>query len=936
MTAAAIEDTDRQNTVFKRIAKEFPSKALIGDIMISDEEYEVLVFYLRVIFHQRRVKKAFEQRINSDIFFAVVLVQIGIRYYSQNYWSHVETALQRKIDGSTQKWIRESFSHVLRTYQKAAVDENSTINNILMHGFVSDKHAQDLFRFLFQYYRIDLLRNIENNSDEMFEALLDAIRKNDSTNRTTLIVQQTQQALIFYPEESAVRLKRLLELMDIGFHDNQYLAPENRIHRLLNDWMLQGSEFQKTIRTVEDRSRRSSEKRYFRPFFRFDFSEGSCKLSLPTQLVKEAVDEELIWNISIDGESVTSIPVGLFETGITGSSTEDVSLNLEQSQWFADFQMTLQDSTGENQYYHFSIPQEPARFFDKNGMSLKPENFPEGEVYAITPVGNEILSESFEKRSYLTYDFYTFDFSDGDIVYFSDGRSYIIGSQFIEGISRKGLIRSAHILSSGEVIAIHTELPLVRFQIEEKAFPGTVLIINHTRCSVNKANVEKIKIHDGSSEVGYQLQLGDFIPNGCGLYEVIVDVPNDHRQRHYRFACLPGYRSDFKDSPYFFQELCVVAFSPSMNVKMGLDAEPIPGQKNMFRFMLDSEHLELNFELRESQFTGMIAESIPCFQYQFDEQDWQIERPAPLTRKNFPYMIRMKLPVNELNLFLDDESKPFAVLQKNSKEMFIYDTTRLRNWFLSEKTSLTVSVGNPDSHEKERFFTIQIKSQVLEHRIEADYDTDRILGFFNIIGNAVYSADIAFQGEQIATSLPVVDGRFETTAELKNGKYQVNLFEEEEDETGFGIDQRIPIGSYELELINQADLTGRTIRLLQIEEEGKPMRPLNVKTSAPLVTHLYRKNAAKKNEYFGNLESLGIEVRLVFPNSKDLSHAKVDYYSDEKADSYSENDFDYCDFIYYVPEEKLYTEEHDTSIWRRYTRSLLINNKNTLFVISVE
>ena len=44
-------------------------------------------------------------------------------------------------------------------------------------------------------------------------------------------------------------------------------------------------------------------------------------------------------------------------------------------------------------------------------MSLKPENFPEGEVYAITPVGNEILSESFEKRSYLTYDFYTFDFS---------------------------------------------------------------------------------------------------------------------------------------------------------------------------------------------------------------------------------------------------------------------------------------------------------------------------------------------------------------------------------------------------------------------------------------------------------------------------------------------------------------------------------------------
>ena len=76
--------------LIKRINREFDKKKLIGDILIDDREYSLLVEYFR---------KRYQYLINSythiviDPILATVLVQIGIKRYDSDYWGNVGAEL---------------------------------------------------------------------------------------------------------------------------------------------------------------------------------------------------------------------------------------------------------------------------------------------------------------------------------------------------------------------------------------------------------------------------------------------------------------------------------------------------------------------------------------------------------------------------------------------------------------------------------------------------------------------------------------------------------------------------------------------------------------------------------------------------------------------------------------------------------------------------
>ena len=74
-----------EQKLFKRIDREINRFKYIGDISINDDEYDILIRYLK------RTLSDFSglRRRHDDSLLAVALVQIGIREYNGRFWPHV-------------------------------------------------------------------------------------------------------------------------------------------------------------------------------------------------------------------------------------------------------------------------------------------------------------------------------------------------------------------------------------------------------------------------------------------------------------------------------------------------------------------------------------------------------------------------------------------------------------------------------------------------------------------------------------------------------------------------------------------------------------------------------------------------------------------------------------------------------------------------------
>lgn len=144
--AQVLQDKKLQKHLNTKINRQFKTCRYIGDIVISEDEYILLKAYLRSIC--RKYLNTSERYITSPIF-AVALVQIGIHKYDGRFWPHVEREIDMELPGSYQKWIGRSFYKTLEKYNKYKVAENEMMNNILLHCFITNYYASDLFDFLF-------------------------------------------------------------------------------------------------------------------------------------------------------------------------------------------------------------------------------------------------------------------------------------------------------------------------------------------------------------------------------------------------------------------------------------------------------------------------------------------------------------------------------------------------------------------------------------------------------------------------------------------------------------------------------------------------------------------------------------------------------------------------------------------------------------------
>ncbi len=832
-TEAPLPTKERGKTPFKRlrtkILREIRRKKFLGDIPISDDEYALLINYCRDLLVSRSVETRLK---HTDVCLTLGLVHVGIRYYDSNYWRHAARELNAP-DLATATRLRskvsECISNTLEKYGKDTAGKNETVQTILMHGYISNHYADQYFDFLYAFYRLDLGRNIALMDSDSISALFDSIA-DDTSARRYMLREQVKDAILANRHGSKLRLRKHLRLIDNYFWNENYrLRSNNRIYTLLQEWVEKNNRFEKERRETGIHHR--GKKAFSKPHFVANYQQASFRLYIPAQLLPRDMQAEVQIKITM-GDFVHALPAEIVET-VTSYRTEPVDIPVPAHCLLEAVSVSL-IAANQTVIRTFSIPAEDVRFFDEEGYSESFTGLSKGIYFAYTKPKTQFSCAAVEghqiigclKQWYL-------DLEDGDIIRLPNSTAVFVGQKAINGLLERGKVAGAQVLysDSSTRLSVYRTMPELVIRAPKEKSVGILLRINGTRHKVNEANALPFSFNDGTTDVGYYINLDAFGKPLDGKYEINIDIPNGGN-RWYSFVLLHNLEVEFDGAPYIFEPRGSVTISCSTQI-LACSAGCQSKGSNQFDFEIDPEEMKLQFQIGFAEAHATLEIGIPALFWRYDYGSWNCDQPEELWHTELPSCIEIVAPCEKVVLHIDDlededsdvEQKPVVGERRADSVGFILDTTRLKTYLAADQTLRTLYL-DMDQLTK-RFVQIVTRSTVAQCMAIAHYQENAIEVRASIIGKAAYYADISFKGNLLVEKKSLTDMAccVQVPDGLRSGEYEIELFEDVADEFGFGDDYR-SLGVYTQTLVNPYDMRGRTIELVQIYRETGRKAPL--------------------------------------------------------------------------------------------------------------
>lgn len=890
-----------QKRIDARIKKEFEKKFFIGDIVISDQEYDVLLKESKqVLRHIIRTGHA----ASDSVLLAVTLVQIGIRKYDGRYfWPYVEKELGFEHNLKCQQLLGESFINTLRAHGKHITDASERVQNILFHGFVSNYYSKGLFELLFQYYSRDLERDIYRNTTEQMQALMDTLAKKAAQDekqseaftdqfmakgsRAYKLKNHTLQAISAHPVHSRTRLRRLIRLIDQAFWKN--IVPKNptsRLSVLFKEWVADSQAYKKEYRLYQQGEIRNRGKKHFSaPYLFANIGAGCFDLKMPAQIVAEEYADELEWEIStcsgVRRLSADTYPV------LTGYKTEEAKIRISQTELFGDIQCRL--VRGDHTVRRFPhLPESPVRFFDMEG-DYAPRLF-KIPMCAYTAAGSTLHSRALLSEvphgNMIRWDF---EFQQGDLVILPDGTGMIAGDYYCEGLVPRGRVLCAeHQTEDGTAVPIYASAPELLLALPKGKLPGTILYCNDVQYRLSDCRYTEFENRDarGIQAVLLPLEQFDFCESD-GLKTVVLDIPGAHYNKKYSFALVKGFFAEFPGSPYVFEERGAVLF-PN-HIKAGGEYDRLQGE-NGYSFTLSGDRTQLQLVVN-----GMISVvlHIPVLSWSSDKVNWNVLPAGEMWHTEFFEIQKLYLrsPIGKISIFtdadIDDESDDGHMLKAEcgADGICTVDMTRFRSWLTRDvmKNDILLKLGS----EVYPFATVYTRSLVASHDVSADYEEGKLIWISDIIGKADYYLDIVHleSGTVLAEKKPLNEGKLELEDRLRTGLYRFTLYEAEEDDSGFDDPIYEELLQEDRQLTNRNDVSGQFLEIRSF----KPARNSNLYTAFKKKYYVSDFEKLKKDVYEGQLlddgEATGLKVTIEFLRADDMRFFHVTaWHKEEEVD----------------------------------------------------
>lgn len=913
-----------------RIAKEFDTKFFIGDITITDDEYQILRDYSATMI--KSMLRNSHAVLDSPQL-VVTLVQIGIRKYDGNFWTHASHELKDGLDQRARALISDTLLSTLRIHKKYILSESERVQTILFHGFVSDYYSKGLFELLFQYYIKDLERDIYRNDDQQMQALMDTLAMKASLgekgseafadqfmvkgSRAYKLRYHTLNAISAKPRHSRARLRRLLRLIDNAFWKGKVPKhPTSRLTILFKQWVEESPSYrQEYSKYMLGEITNRGKKHFSTPYLFADIGRTRFELRLPAQIIRESDLAEAVWEITTNQRTIT-VPAEYSDV-LTGHKTFDTHCTILPSELFDAIRcQLLWDGVSVKRFPN--IPASTVRFFDMEG-DYAPRLF-RIPMCAYTAPAHKLTSPAlikFAPTAQLVR--WEFSFERGDIVILPNGESMVVGSNFVVGLIPRNRVNEVTYLDSKHLnTPVYSRIPDLIIKVPTAALATTIISVNGTRFKLDDTVHTKFDIPGNKQECAVLIPLGRI--KACknnALNSVYVSIPGDAHTQTYDFVCIANFAAHFDGAPYVFEERGTVVFPSHIRVECD-DAEKLQGE-NGFCFDLTTGLSKLLLTVQKDI---QLELHIPTVSWSLDNESWHFEPAGELWYSEFNRIkqIYVRSPISKISFSTDsdiaddeDDETSFVGVESIDDDKYIVDMRPFKKWLTRDimKHHVMMRIGS----EEYRFASVYTRSFVASCDLRADYEANLLSCRCDIIGMSNYYVDIIHKlsGRVIADKAPLKNGLWETTDPLRSGVYSVEIFEkeidEEDDESVFW-----SIHAMEKELINKNDFSGKHLHVRRF----KPSRMSNLFTD---FSHQYWiKDLARidSHTYHGKLLDNGVDseldVQVTFPNTDELRYFTIAFWDD-----YEEM---YIDFMFDAKHRKLVQEEIDglrpSERYRRY------------------
>lgn len=871
----------------RRIKREIKRVKYLGDIIINDEEYNILINHLKsnVQNYSTLANK------KDDAMFAVALVQIGIRFYNGRYWPHVSKELNIKIDGNRQRIIGEAFYKVLLHYDKFVGEPSEIVNNILMHCFITNYYSKDFFDFLFMYYQKDLNRDLEQHTREMRDYLMSSMKKADMSARAYKIKKGTADAVTANEFGCKIRVRNILKWMDeYLFNDALPEKSENRVAKLFVQWAKNSSAFDLEKHGAVSKGKRG--KTIFKyPKLDFDPKTGQFQILLPIQTIPLSDDEDwadISWKVDYAGNSETINSE--VESSVIGCKTVDIEkVVIDPDLIFSSFKIEL-IKNGTETVKKFPISRDSVRFFDEDFCFVADNRLSNGTVYAFTNRDESIETNSYyDKESFGTLDLYNLYLENGDVIKKPDGKAVIVGDDLKEGLIENSYCSPMAIVTDERYdYSLFSKVPSVLFKTKAKAEKGTIISINGRKEKFDPNSCIEFR-QDDSDLNCYLLNLSEYCKSN-GIYRVIIDIPNDRKNREYQFAFIKDFEMSFDKTSYVFEKDGIIT------LPMGFSCDERCIEKvsdTDFRFSISPELESIQFTSPEG--LSVIIDT-PVLRWKFNEDDeWSVEEPEELWHKELPENIYFSYPSSYVSIYssyidMDSENES-AITSKINPETNIItvETRKIKSWLDMSPVLLNLYIEGAGMNKK--FLSVVTKSYLLSCRLSNDVKNKDLIIDSTILGFADCVVDVYCDGAKVVEKYPLKYNGARIKTDKLYGNFELTFFEaddDDDDEFDFGVEVYSDFARKSFEILNENELANYTIKVDYISED-KPSNSI-FKASRYNISDFIIKNIewdADEETYVGVsasknpvLDDLKVSIELI--ECKDNDRALLSFYSDEE------------------------------------------------------
>ena len=874
--------TERITRLTKKAEKELKKNKYISDIRIDEDEYKTLRAYL----HYAVKELVKSNKVASFPLFVTAVVHVAVKVYARgNFWGNFfkEIAFDNKT--SYQRLVGKAFTDICEQYNKMIVDKTQYVQNILLHCYISDQYAPSYFEFLYRFYDLDIDRDIDrlnpkNGGKEIMDALMSSICSEEG-GRAYMLVQHISQAMAANPKGARTRVRNHLKKLDKFFWNYDYTVNTNhRIYNLMQEW-IHGNKEITDIYKSRGLYGKKRKKVFSYPYVFFDESIDSLKIVIPSQSIKKENNEDVYWKVT--GAEEKRIPCQLLES-VIGYKVQEVSFVIPWANALKQYKIQLINGAGDV-IKSFPIRETDVRFFDNNGFQINSNNLKIGDVVSVSEK-NVLSSALYDKRTVdgIIISYYQLEYED--IIKLPNGNAVIVGKDVIEnGLIGKGLVEGVNCQIAGEPYSLYNYIPHFAIRLLPNKVPGTAITVNGQRKKLEDLDAVQFSIDDRTGDIGYYIDLYQFVNGNNGIYQIEIDIPGSIK-RGWRFVYIEDFSIQYEQAPYVFEPRATVTFNDFIEIKnINQACSRIP-KSNSFQFEIEDVGRYLNFSINVDGAQADISAPVPALFIKQNNGTWTSKRPPAIWYKDLPDEIDLAVPYHKVELSIDesdDEVRTIEYKKTAGEDVIHCDLVKFKSYLIgADSKSIRVKFGDIDETV---LFSVIIHSRVITMQLLGNYDENEVFINSTIVGKATYFADLSRAGSLIAEKVLLTNGDAAISYEIENDEYEVEFFEAEEDESGFGYSY-YSIGRYKQHLLNPFDMSTRSIKIIQIEKID------DQDTILPLKFDYYIENLKKtkeKNTYDGMMvvektsyfPQAAFEVKVIFKDIKDPSLIWVEYYEDE-------------------------------------------------------